>query len=449
MVSVSLSKARSCDLVVVAQRSLAKSQAEGHAWPSMPQVYGMAEDLDELYASLSLTEKENEAVVVALDVLQDVLRMERSVDLEKGEVEWGAFMQVRVMFNVTEPLLRGSKLSIGGANSVCIRVWLRAGSFTKRKNHGRSCPYGLVNLVRNNGEGSGDTPFEEMVGEVQVVGDGDATAVGGVSPKADRSYNGVVETKMVTELMATIIMETRADSQKETLPGKELHGNEGSGILQDPLQSYTLADILEDSNLLEGVGSQRILNEGGPYGPQQQVSPKAAMGLACCQNLMLQRKQRKFEEDDLCKVGKKSKPESYAMKVGEAGVDTIPMEDDDLLVVGIRNLYDLVKREGPDVLFLQEIAIGRKGGIALMWGKDVDLTILNYSDFHVNATVLDFTVNGGKWFVTAVYGYPKTHLCYKTWDLLRRLCRSRGESWLMMGDLNEILFHHEKMGGKS
>ncbi|KAJ0045278.1 hypothetical protein Pint_05294 [Pistacia integerrima] len=44
------------------------------------------------------------------------------------------------------------------------------------------------------------------------------------------------------------------------------------------------------------------------------------------------------------------------------------------------------------------------------------------------------------------YGYPETHLRYKTWDLLRSLCRLRGESWLVMGDLNEILFHHEKMG---
>ncbi|KAJ0095078.1 hypothetical protein Patl1_15890 [Pistacia atlantica] len=136
---------------------------------------------------------------------------------------------------------------------------------------------------------------------------------------------------------------------------------------------------------------------------------------------------------------------------------------------GIRNLCDLVKWEGPDVLFLQETrlsvhnmekckykigfsncfavsAIGRKGGIALMWGRDVDLTILNYSDFHVHATILDSMVNGGKWFVTAVYGYPETHLRYKTWDLLRSLCRSTRESWLVMGDLNEILFHHEKMG---
>ncbi|KAJ0095076.1 hypothetical protein Patl1_15896 [Pistacia atlantica] len=87
-------------------------------------------------------------------------------------------------------------------------------------------------------------------------------------------------------------------------------------------------------------------------------------------------------------------------------------------------------------------AIGRKGGIALMWGRDVDLTILNYSDFHAHATILDSMVNGGKWFVTAVYGYPETHLRYKTWDLLRSLCRSTRESWIV----KKLLKHN---GGRS
>ncbi|XP_042964587.1 uncharacterized protein LOC122298799 [Carya illinoinensis] len=43
------------------------------------------------------------------------------VDLEKGEVEWGEYLRVRVKLNVNEPLLRGSKLSVGGGQSVWIR----------------------------------------------------------------------------------------------------------------------------------------------------------------------------------------------------------------------------------------------------------------------------------------------------------------------------------------
>ncbi|KAF5463103.1 hypothetical protein F2P56_019045 [Juglans regia] len=45
------------------------------------------------------------------------------VDLEKGEVEWGEYLRVRVTFNVTKPLLRGAKLSIGGGESVWIRFF--------------------------------------------------------------------------------------------------------------------------------------------------------------------------------------------------------------------------------------------------------------------------------------------------------------------------------------
>ncbi|KAJ0045279.1 hypothetical protein Pint_05295 [Pistacia integerrima] len=189
---------------------------------------------------------------------------------------------------------------------------------------------------------------EHNSGEVQqprVAGNDDVTAAGDVSPKADRSYNGVVETKMVTQLMALIITETRVDSQEETLPGKELHGSEGSGILQDPLQSYTLVNLSEDSKLLEDVGSQRILNEGGPCGSQQQVSSEAAMGYSLLSKPDVTsghltrescngRESRGNLRRMICvRLGRS--PESCATKVGEEGMDAIPAEDDDLSAMAV------------------------------------------------------------------------------------------------------------------
>ncbi|XP_035551721.1 uncharacterized protein LOC118349890 [Juglans regia] len=75
---------------------------------------------------------------------------------------------------------------------------------------------------------------------------------------------------------------------------------------------------------------------------------------------------------------------------------------------GIRTLADLLRREDPDVLFLQETklnaakmefyrvrfkfnccltvdAVGRSGGLALLWKQDVPLSILSYSASHIDA----------------------------------------------------------------
>ncbi|XP_042968981.1 uncharacterized protein LOC122301651 [Carya illinoinensis] len=137
---------------------------------------------------------------------------------------------------------------------------------------------------------------------------------------------------------------------------------------------------------------------------------------------------------------------------------------------GIRHLCALTKREAPDVLFLQETRLsvraaenckfklgfsnclavcstGRKGGLALYWGKEVALSIVNFSSNHIDAEISDENVVGGCWFLTCLYGVPETHLRHRTWALLRSLRRSRGEAWLVMGDLNETMFHHEKQGG--
>lgn len=110
----------------------------------------------------------------------------------------------------------------------------------------------------------------------------------------------------------------------------------------------------------------------------------------------------------------------------------------------IHNFCDLIKREALDVLFLQETRLsvleaekckfklgypnclvvcanGRKGGIALYWGGNVVLSIVNYSSFHIDAVVSDDRVIGEKWFLMAVYRFPETHLRYRAWVLLRGL----------------------------
>lgn len=44
------------------------------------------------------------------------------VDLVEGEMGWGEFMQIKVIINITKPLLRGNKLNIGLTKHVWIRL---------------------------------------------------------------------------------------------------------------------------------------------------------------------------------------------------------------------------------------------------------------------------------------------------------------------------------------
>lgn len=90
----------------------------------------------------------------------------------------------------------------------------------------------------------------------------------------------------------------------------------------------------------------------------------------------------------------------------------------------ICTLYDLIRREGLDALFLQETRVsvhefehckfrfsfsnclsigscGRMGGLALLWGKDVNLSIVSYSDFHIHVVV---QCDSNSWYLSGIYG---------------------------------------------
>ncbi|XP_042988702.1 uncharacterized protein LOC122316234 [Carya illinoinensis] len=138
---------------------------------------------------------------------------------------------------------------------------------------------------------------------------------------------------------------------------------------------------------------------------------------------------------------------------------------------GIRVLRDLIKKEALDIVFLQEthltvrdfdrckfslsfvncLAIDRKGnsgGLALLWGKDFNLSILSYSKNHIDACVEENVSKSLKYFITGFYGNPDASQRWRSWDLLRSLCHRDDEAWLVFGDFNEILFSHEKLAGR-
>ena len=52
-------------------------------------------------------------------------------------------------------------------------------------------------------------------------------------------------------------------------------------------------------------------------------------------------------------------------------------------------------------------SVGRSGGLALLWRKDITVDIQSYSDRHIDAIVTEGS--GFKWRITGFYGNPEAH----------------------------------------
>ncbi|KAH9770133.1 hypothetical protein KPL71_012275 [Citrus sinensis] len=93
-------------------------------------------------------------------------------------------------------------------------------------------------------------------------------------------------------------------------------------------------------------------------------------------------------------------------------------------------------------------SVGRNrmgGGLALLWNYESDISIISYSNHHIDVVVSE--VNRKKWRCTGIYGHPKSMQKRHTWTLLRRLAGLFNYPWLCFGDFNEILNLNEKLGG--
>jgi exonuclease III len=134
----------------------------------------------------------------------------------------------------------------------------------------------------------------------------------------------------------------------------------------------------------------------------------------------------------------------------------------------IRALLSLQKRSDPDVLFLSETHLdewpaeclrrklkmdfkevvqsdGRSGGLLLQWKKEIKISLRFKMKYYIDVNVEhshDFT-----WRFTGFYGEPKWQERHLTWQHLRDLHSQSNLPWLVMGDINEILYSIEKEGG--
>ncbi|PPD76926.1 hypothetical protein GOBAR_DD26155 [Gossypium barbadense] len=80
---------------------------------------------------------------------------------------------------------------------------------------------------------------------------------------------------------------------------------------------------------------------------------------------------------------------------------------------------------------------GRSGGLALMWRDGVDVAIQNYYKYHIDSLVRLENYNNVRF--TRFYGHVNPNLRSSSWDMLRRVCGSVREDWVVGRVFNAIL----------
>ncbi|KAK6126773.1 hypothetical protein DH2020_039481 [Rehmannia glutinosa] len=90
---------------------------------------------------------------------------------------------------------------------------------------------------------------------------------------------------------------------------------------------------------------------------------------------------------------------------------------------------------------------GRRGKLCLMWKFNIDIHI-HMATLHVIDARICENDPAHDWRLTCIYGWSEENLKNHTWQMIKNLYSDSETPWLAIGDFNEILFHHEKIGGR-
>lgn len=89
---------------------------------------------------------------------------------------------------------------------------------------------------------------------------------------------------------------------------------------------------------------------------------------------------------------------------------------------------------------------GRSGGLVLFWNNNINVRRLALDPMFIDVKIEDSN-NNSAWRLTGMYGEFRWANKHLTWSRMRQLHQSQNLPWLLVGDLNEIQFLHEKEGG--
>ncbi|KAL2902472.1 putative pyruvate phosphate dikinase regulatory protein, partial [Bienertia sinuspersici] len=92
-------------------------------------------------------------------------------------------------------------------------------------------------------------------------------------------------------------------------------------------------------------------------------------------------------------------------------------------------------------------ARGRAGGLALLWGEEVNVKLRKMGDRCIDTIITK--ESNFIWRLTGVYGWLEGSQKHKTWRMLQELNNQPDLPWMICGDFNEILFENEKKVGNA
>lgn len=90
-------------------------------------------------------------------------------------------------------------------------------------------------------------------------------------------------------------------------------------------------------------------------------------------------------------------------------------------------------------------ANGNSGGLCIYWKAEVDFRLRSFSDHHIVGSI--HNIGSTVWNFCGIYGWARGSEKYRTWDLMRTICRMYSGPFLFGGDFNEVLESKEKRGG--
>lgn len=88
---------------------------------------------------------------------------------------------------------------------------------------------------------------------------------------------------------------------------------------------------------------------------------------------------------------------------------------------------------------------GRSGGPALLRNESDQVSLLSYSQNHINVEIKVSDMI--PWRLTGFYVEPNRAQRRITWDLLRNLARDSNLLWYVIGDANNVVSQEDKKGG--
>ena len=86
---------------------------------------------------------------------------------------------------------------------------------------------------------------------------------------------------------------------------------------------------------------------------------------------------------------------------------------------------------------------GRSGGLILFWNNHINVRSLALDAMFIDVIIEDNN-NNPVWRLTGMYGEFRSANKHLTWSRMRQLHQAYNLPWLLIGDLNEIQFLHDK-----